>query len=132
MARVAECGCGAVRAVCEGEPVRVSVCHCLNCQRRSGSSFAVQARWPAAHVTITGETREWTKAGDEGGRATFSFCVQCGATIAYRVEAWPEVIAIPVGAFADPGFGPGPEYSVYEGRKHSWIAIVGDAVERYD
>ena len=36
--RVATCRCGRVQAVCVGDPVRVSVCHCLDCQRRSGST----------------------------------------------------------------------------------------------
>lgn len=131
MPRIAECGCGAVKLACEGEPVRVSVCHCLNCKRRSGSAFAVQARWPEDRVTLTGETREWQKAGDEGGVATFRFCPGCGATIFYTVAAMPGVVAVPVGAFADPGFAPWPEYSVYEARMHPWIEIKGD-MEHWD
>lgn len=130
MTRQAECSCGAVKAVCEGEPVRVSVCHCRNCQRRSGSSFAVQARWPAAQVTLTGEMRDWVLAGDES-RATFRSCPVCSATIAYTIDSMPGVVAIPVGAFADPAFAPGPEYSVYESRKHGWVEIVGD-MAHYD
>jgi len=43
----------------------------------------------------------------------------------------PGVIAIAIGAFADPDFPP-PEYSVYEERKHKWVTIVGDDVEHYD
>jgi len=35
--REATCSCGRLRLTAEGEPVRVSVCHCLGCQRRSGS-----------------------------------------------------------------------------------------------
>jgi hypothetical protein len=129
--RMAECSCGAVKAACEGEPVRVSVCHCINCKRRSGSAFAVQARWPADQVTLTGGTREWQLTGDEGGVATFRFCPVCGATIAYTVDGMPDLVAVPVGAFADPGFTPGPEYSVYEGRMFPWIEIKGE-MEHWD
>jgi hypothetical protein len=129
--RMAECSCGAVKAACEGEPMRVSVCHCLNCKRRSGSAFAVQARWPVDQVTIIGETREWQLTGDSGGVATFRFCPVCSATIAYTVDGMPDLVAVPVGAFADPGFMPPPEYSVYEGRMHPWVQIVGD-MEHWD
>ena len=132
MTRQAECSCGAVKAVVEGEPVRVSVCHCRNCQRRSGSSFAAQARWPEDQVTLTGETRAWTRVNDDGGRATFFFCPTCGSGVAYTLEAMPGLIAIPIGTFADPDFAPGPEYSVYESRKHHWVEITGDTVEHYD
>ena len=51
----ASCRCGQLPATVTGEPVRVSVCHCLDCQRRSGSAFAAQARFPAETVTIEGE-----------------------------------------------------------------------------
>ena len=129
--RRAECRCGAVKIACEGEPVRVSVCHCLNCQRRSGSAFTAQARWPEAQVTLTGETREWQQAGDSGGIGRFRFCPTCGATIAYTIDAMPGLVAVPLGAFADPGFTPWPAFSVYEARMFPWVEIKGD-IERWD
>ena len=52
----ASCRCGQLRASVTGEPVRVSVCHCLNCKKRTGSAFAVQARWPRAQVAIEGNS----------------------------------------------------------------------------
>jgi hypothetical protein len=129
--RTASCACGQLNLRCEGEPVRVSVCHCLDCQRRSGSAFAAQARFPDAHVAVSGEWREWERIGDAGGRARFRFCPACGSTICYMVDADPGMTAIPVGAFADPAF-PSPVYSVYEGRRHRWLAIVGDGIDRFD
>ena len=42
------------------DPVRVSACHCLDCKKRSGSAFAVQARWPADQVNFEGESKSWT------------------------------------------------------------------------
>lgn len=126
--RTASCRCGQAVAECEGEPVRVSVCHCLECQRRSGSAFAVQARWPQAAVTVRGETRTWERTADSGRRASYRFCPDCGSTIAYSNEGWPGVTAVPVGAFADPDF-PAPKFSVYEHRRHGWVEILGDEVE---
>jgi hypothetical protein len=125
MVRTASCRCGQLRAECEGEPVRVSVCHCLNCQKRSGSSFAAQARWPDAQVTITGESKSWQQTGDSGQTATFLFCPTCGSTVAYSSEGLPGLTAIAVGAFADPAFPP-PIYSVFEERKHAWVEITGE------
>lgn len=116
---------------CTGAPVRVSVCHCLNCQKRSGSAFAFQARWHDADVEIVGEFREWSQAGDSGKVGRFQFCPTCSATVAFTTEGLPGLTAIPAGLFADPTFPP-PEYSVYEGRKHGWVAIVGDDIDHYD
>jgi hypothetical protein len=117
-----------LQAVCTGEPVRVSACHCLECQKRTGSAFGVQARWPEARVRLTGAPGIWERIADSGGRATYRFCPDCGSTIAYSNDGWPGLIAIPVGAFADPEF-PAPGFSVYEHRKHRWVAVLGDAVE---
>ncbi|HVJ00032.1 MAG TPA: GFA family protein [Sphingomonas sp.] len=128
--RTATCRCGQLRATCTGDPVRVSVCHCLDCQKRSGSSFAAQARWPDAQVRIEGDTKSWTCTSESGNRATFLFCPVCGGTIAYASEGVPGLTAIPLGTFADPDFPP-PDYSVYEGRKHAWVAIVGDGIEHW-
>ena len=132
MDRSAECACGAVTARCLGEPIRVSVCHCLNCQRRSGSAFAAQARFQKDQVTISGTTRIFQKTGDEGTRASFQFCPDCGATIAYTVDTQPDIIAVPIGAFAAPTAFPVLAYSVYETRKHPWVTITGEGIEHYD
>jgi len=101
--RIASCGCGQLSAVCTGEPFRISVCHCLDCKKRSGSAFAAQARWNDADVEMRGAFREWSRLSDSGKRGTFRFCGTCGATVAYAIEAMPGVTAIPIGAFAGAG-----------------------------
>ncbi len=131
MTRRASCQCGQLSVECAGDPVRISVCHCLNCQQRSGSSFAAQARFPVGNVTITGVSHEWTRVSDEGKSATFHFCTKCGSTVYYTNEQMPDLIAVAVGAFADPHF-PAPVYSVYEERKHRWVDIIGDGIEHFD
>lgn len=130
MTREASCACGQLRVTCEGDPVRVSMCHCLACQKRSGSTYAVQARFAADKVRIEGQSREWARTGDDGGTARFQFCPECGSTVFYRADADPDLIAIAVGAFADPNFPP-PIYSVYETRKHSWVSTP-DNIDHYD
>ncbi len=120
--RTASCSCGQLTAQVEGDPVRVSVCHCLACQRRTGSVFGAQARFPRENVRITGEGREYVRIGDSGGRCAFTFCPTCGATVYYVIAGREEHIAIPVGAFADPAF-PAPAFSVYEERMHGWVVM---------
>ena len=127
--RRASCRCGQLTASCTGEPVRVSVCHCLDCQKRTGSAFSAQARWPAKEVAIEGESRTWVHFADSGNRITHHFCPECGSTVHYSIDGkFDGLIAIPIGAFADPNF-PAPKFSVWEGRKHGWVAILGDDVE---
>jgi hypothetical protein len=123
--RTATCRCGQLRARCTGEPIRVSVCHCIECQKRSGSVFAVQARWLDQNVRLKGDFKEWSRTGDSEKRATYRFCANCGATVTYSNKGMPAVTAVPVGAFADPDFPP-PKFSVYEERKHLWVTVAGD------
>jgi len=100
----------------------------LECQKRSGSAFAAQARWPEAQVAVTGRAKTWERLADSGHKAMYQFCPDCGSTVAYVIEGWPGVIAVPVGSFADSSF-PAPKFSVYEHRKHRWVAVLGEDVK---
>jgi hypothetical protein len=118
--RRASCLCGQLTVEVEGDPVRVSICHCLGCQRRTGSAFGVQARWPREQVRIDGDATEYVFAFPTIARSThFFFCPRCGATVYW---AGPEHITVPVGAFADPNF-PAPRVSVWEERMHPWVGL---------
>jgi hypothetical protein len=123
--RKASCSCGQLRVTCEGEPARISICHCLECQKRTGSVFATQARFPREQVTIEGRSTEWKRRGDSGGEpATFHFCPVCGSTVCWAAPGAPELVYVAVGAFADPSFPP-PYVSVYEERQHPWALAAG-------
>ena len=126
----ASCSCGQLTLTAEGDPLRISMCHCLACQRRTGSAFGVQARFSRDKVRIQGRSTEFVRTGDEGHRATFHFCPACGATVYYQIDDMPDVIAVPVGVFADPAF-PAPKVSVYEARRHAWV-MVPEGAERLD
>jgi hypothetical protein len=90
MTRIAACDCGRLRATCEGEPVRVSVCHCLECQKRTGSVFGVSARYPKEKVKAEGPSRQYTRIADSGFKVTFDFCPSCGTTVHWHRgrEGW--------------------------------------------
>lgn len=130
--REASCRCGALKAYCRGEPVRVSVCHCLACKRHTGSAFSYNATYPAERVDTHGPSASFTSVGDEGRWARFSFCPGCGSTVFYEIEMRPGMISVPVGGFANPDF-PAPRFSVYEERKHGWFDFSpGQPIERMD
>ncbi len=107
------------------------MCHCLACQKRTGSAFGIQARWPTDRVAIEGRAQEFVRIGDEGGRAMFRFCATCGATVYWDLDSMPGVIAVAIGAFADPTF-PAPRISVYEERRHPWVHMPDLAIERHE
>ena len=128
----AACCCGQLRLTTVGEPVRVSMCHCLECQRRAGSVFGTQARFERAQVTaIEGRAAQYERVGDAGNRLTFHFCPACGSTVYWVLSGQPDLIAIAVGAFADPGFPP-PRVSVYGRRRHGWVTLPETIREHVD
>lgn len=128
--RQATCSCGKLSLIAQGEPLRVSVCHCTACQRRTGSVFGMQARFSSNNVNIDGPSKKYVRTADSGNRITFHFCPDCGSTMYYRLGDALDMIAIPVGAFADPGFPP-PQFSVYETRQHTWV-VLPDNMEHFD
>jgi hypothetical protein len=120
--RRARCCCGRVEVACEGEPVRASVCHCLECQRRTGSVFGAQVRFRADQVSASGEATEFTRSSDSGQAVTFRFCPSCGSTVYWTLASHAEFVVVALGAFADKEFGK-PGFSVYESRRHPWVRI---------
>lgn len=115
LSRSASCPCGALTAICRGEPQRISLCHCNDCKRRSGSAFALQATYPDAQVVTSGAPAIYKRINDEGRWARFYFCATCGTTVWYRIALRPEMVSIPIGCFGTPDFPP-PAFEVFDER----------------
>jgi hypothetical protein len=111
--------------------VRVSVCHCLACQARTGSAFGAQARFPAENVELEGGHLSFVRTADSGRKVEYRFCPRCGSTVTYAIEDFPELVAVPLGAFGAADFPP-PLYSIYESRKLPWLAIESEVVQHLD
>ncbi|HZH43165.1 MAG TPA: GFA family protein [Lysobacter sp.] len=130
--RHAACTCGQLTVACEGEPLRVSLCHCLDCRRRTGSAFGTQARFRADQVRTGGRSADYVRTADSGRTITQRFCPDCGSTVWWTLEREPGVVAVAVGAFADPGF-PAPWVEVYRARRSPWTEMPALAgIERHD
>jgi hypothetical protein len=99
----------------------ISLCHCLDCQKRTGSTYGIAAFFAREHVQIEGNSQTFRRDADSGFAVNFHFCPRCGSTVFWKPERKPDAIAIAVGAFADPAFPP-PSQSVYNGRRHAWVA----------
>src|SRR5262245_63431308 len=109
--RTASCCCGQLRIEVQGEPRGVGVCHCLACQRRTGSVFAALASF-AAPYEVVGTATEYVRVGDRGAKFTFRFCPVCGTTVFHTEEGHGKSsVRVAVGALTDPSLPP-PEDSV--------------------
>lgn len=129
--RTASCSCGQLNLVCHGNPARISMCHCYECQKRTGSAFGVQARFKEEDVRISGVSSTWARTGDSGGHATFHFCPTCAAIVYWQADGLKGFLSVAVGAFQDATFPP-PTVSVYESRRHQWIEAPSLILEKWD
>ena len=120
--RTAACSCGQLSIEVEGTPRGVGLCHCLACQRRTGSVFAALASFRPPYK-VTGEATEYVRTGDQGAKFRFRFCPVCGASLFHTEEGYEDrSVSVAVGAFADPSFPP-PDMSVYDSRRHPWVVL---------
>jgi len=115
MPRTAKCLCGAFSVVVSAEPVVVNVCHCRDCQRRSGVPWTSNAYFPRETVRLNGPNNIYTRTSNAGTRINHHFCPTCGVTVCWTRETGSTRFGIPVGAFNDPSF---PAPSVSFGKKH--------------
>jgi hypothetical protein len=124
----AACSCGQLRVDCDGEPLKVSICHCDACRLRTGSAFGIAVFYPRDAVTAQGEQRDHMRKADSGRNVTFHFCPQCGSSVWWEPDRMPDRVAGALGAFADAEF-PMPDQSVNDARRYKWIEFP-DALQK--
>ena len=118
----ASCQCGQLRIEVPGPTIAVVACHCLACQKRSGSPFGEAAYYPHDQVLIGGAAHQFTRDTDAGGIFDQFFCPACGTTVYMRGTKNPDVTGVPIGLFDDT-HEMRPVRSVWEDRRHEWIHI---------
>jgi hypothetical protein len=62
--RHAACCCGQLHLTIEGEPSRISMCHCLECQRRTGAVISNQARFRREQIIFDGKATTWKRTAE--------------------------------------------------------------------
>jgi hypothetical protein len=122
----ATCSCGRLRVRLNGEPRLVSSCHCFACQRRTGGLFGSNAFFSRGQVvSVEGESRAWSRLGENGASLTFQFCPNCGSTLFWENDRMADTVCVAVGAFGDPSFSR-PVRTVWTANKHAWLAFPED------
>jgi hypothetical protein len=134
--RSGQCVCGSVHFVCTGEPERVTVCHCLWCQRRTGTAFGTEVVFQEKNVTFSGvAAASYRHTSDESGRwLEIYFCPRCGTNLGFTLEAVPGVRTVPAGTFNDPTFLSSERVKfrhVFTRTRRQWSELTSD-VEVYE
>jgi hypothetical protein len=125
MERLGGCLCGAARYRVTGDPLTFYVCHCTDCQRRTGSAFGLSMLVPKKAVELThGETVP-LEAEVDGGRVKRAVaCAKC------RTQLWgisgrnPEVLVVRPGTLDDKS-GLDPVAHIWTRSRQAWVALPG-------
>lgn len=127
MKKTAMCACTYASITVDANPTMHGVCHCSNCQRRSGSAFGISAYFSKSSVVErTGETRIYAfHHAAQDHEQERHFCARCGTTLFWYVSTMPGLIGIAAGCFADDALAP-PSYSVSHSKKKSWLTLPSD------
>jgi len=130
MSHKASCSCGQLSLEYSGEIKRISICHCFECQKRTGSAFGIQTRFEKNKTVIKGESTIYQRKGDEGTDViSMHFCPKCGSTVYWEAAWLGESIAVAVGTLCNPNL-PTPVVHVYGSRKHHWVQLP-ENIEEY-
>jgi hypothetical protein len=76
------CQCGAITFEAEVDPQQASMCHCVDCQKFSGSAFRTSIRaQDGTFKILTGEPKVYVKTAESGAKRAQGFCPDCGSSI---------------------------------------------------
>jgi hypothetical protein len=123
MDRIAKCHCGDLRVTCHGEPRKISMCCCFDCQRRTGSAFSVAVFYASEQMTVVaGAESVFERPSASGFPVAFHFCPRCGANLYWVPHRMANLVGVAIGAFADPDF-PSPEQVVWTEEMQRWTPL---------
>jgi hypothetical protein len=119
---IATCQCGRLKVHTPGPTQAVVACHCIDCQRRTGSPFGVAAYYPDNEVTVEGASKRYVRKTALGGDFENFFCPECGSTVYFKGSKNVGVTGVAIGAIVD-AHAMAPIRSVWEQSMHAWVSI---------
>jgi len=120
------CSCGSVRYRLRSDPLVVHCCHCLNCQRQTGSAFVINMLIEADRVEmLAGAPRPVDVPRDDGSTQRIFRCPNCQVAV-FSEYARPEVRYVRAGTLDNPT-GLSPDVHIFTKSKVSWIRIPESA-----
>src|SRR5690348_6588884 len=124
-ARVGGCACGSVRYRLTDEPLVVHCCHCLNCQRQTGSAFVVNVVIETDCVELlSGEPRVVDVPRDDGSAQQIYRCPDCQVAV-YSQYTWPEIRYVRAGTLEEPS-SVSPDVHIFTRSKVPWVELPPD------
>lgn len=116
------CACGEVRYRLTAEPLFVHCCHCLNCQRQTGSAFVINALIEASRVELlAGEPHRIDVHRFDDQEQQIFRCPSCEIAV-YSVYTRPDLLFVRAGTLDDPA-RLSPDVHIYTRSKLPWVQL---------
>ena len=129
-AREGGCSCGAVRYRLASEPLFTHCCHCLNCQRQTGSAFVINLLIETDRVELlAGDPQPVDVPRDDGGSQRIFRCPTCQVAV-FSQYGHPGFRFVRGGTLDDPA-GVSPDVHIFTRSKLPWVTLP-DSVPAFD
>jgi hypothetical protein len=119
------CLCGAVTYVINAKPIRMTQCHCKDCQRASGTGHMSLASFKKEDVAMRGTTASYGATADSGNTTTRHFCPKCGSCVYGESSARPGIVGVSVGCVDDNAWF-SPQAVVFTKGRPGWDRTATD------
>ena len=127
--RTGGCACGAVRYRLTSDPLFTHCCHCLNCQRQTGSAFVINLLIEADRMELDGDPLPIDVPRDDGSTQRIYRCPQCQVAV-FSEYGGPTVRFVRGGTLDDPS-SIEPDVHIYTRSKLPWVSLP-DSVPAFD
>jgi len=119
------CACGSVRYRLADEPLFVHCCHCLNCQRQTGSAFVINVLIETDRVELlAGEPQVVDVPRDDGSAQRIYRCPDCQVAV-YSQYTWPQLRFVRAGTLDEPS-SVSPDVHIFTRSKLPWVELPPD------
>ncbi|WP_417309661.1 GFA family protein [Devosia sp.] len=117
------CVCGGVEVRVNGPVRSMILCACLDCQRATGTGHSTVALFKRDDVTVSGDTRAFTRPAASGATFTQRFCPVCGTAICGASSRAEALVMLPVGLFGHDSDWFVPNQLIFARSHHDWDLI---------
>ncbi|HET6360704.1 MAG TPA: GFA family protein [Gemmatimonadota bacterium] len=116
------CACGEVRYRLTTSPMFVHCCHCLNCQRQTGTAFVLNMLIEASRVELLKGTPTAVDVPREHGLHRIFRCPTCQVAVWSEYGGRSEVLFVRAGTLDDPSTV-SPDVHIYTRSKLPWVGL---------
>jgi hypothetical protein len=116
------CSCGEIRYRLTSDPLFTNCCHCLNCQRQTGSAFVINLLIEADRVELlAGDPRPVDVPREDGSAQRIFRCPTCQVAV-FSQYGRTDVNFVRGGTLDDPS-SVGPDAHIFTRSKLRWITL---------